>query len=91
MLPPSVDRNLYMMIFGESALNDAVAIILYRFFTSLVEEEDSNGNVSVGQFFGSMFQSIWIFFGSSLVGILIAMLFAKLTKHVKPPVKYLHI
>lgn len=74
-----------MLIFGESALNDAVAIILFRFFTGLVSEEDDQGNVSLAQFFQSIVESLWIFIGSSAIGITIALLFAKLTKHVKPP------
>ena len=85
MLPPSVDRNLYMLIFGESALNDAVAIILFRFFTHLLHEEDSNGNISIGQFFESVGESVLIFVGSLAVGVIVALLFAKTIKHVRPP------
>ncbi len=84
MLPPSTDRNLYMLIFGESALNDAVSIILYRFFSDLAADEDGKG-ITVGKFFLSFGYSIWIFVGSSCIGIFIGMLFAKMTKHVKPP------
>jgi sodium/hydrogen exchanger 8 len=31
LLPEGVDHRLYMLIFGESALNDAVSMILYEF------------------------------------------------------------
>ncbi|KAI8842725.1 Sodium/hydrogen exchanger family-domain-containing protein [Chytriomyces cf. hyalinus JEL632] len=79
LLPPSVDRRLYMIIFGESALNDAVSIILYRFFTGLA---DPKMKLGVGPFIVSVFASASVFFGSFLVGITVALLFAKITKHV---------
>lgn len=85
LLPPSTDRNLYMLIFGESALNDAVSIILYRFFTELAANENSNGSITFSQFFSSIAHSVWVFFGSVVVGVVVALCFAKLTKHVKPP------
>ena len=80
LLPPTVDRRLYMLIFGESALNDAVSIILYKFFTSL---EDPKMRLGVGPFFLSMIQSSAVFIGSTLVGVVIALVFAKITKHIK--------
>lgn len=83
MLPPSTDRNLYMLIFGESALNDAVAVILYRLFEHLVEEEKKS--ISTLQLFEAIGESLWIFIKSAGVGIIVALMFAKLTKHVRPP------
>ncbi|KAJ3327623.1 Sodium/hydrogen exchanger 8 [Blyttiomyces sp. JEL0837] len=80
LLPPSVDRRLYMLIFGESALNDAVAIILYRFFTGLA---DPKMRLGVGPFFISVFASAGVFIGSFIVGVSLALIFAKITKHVK--------
>lgn len=43
LLPSNVDKRMYMLIFGESALNDAVSIILYRFFTSLQADAENLG------------------------------------------------
>ncbi|KAJ3203903.1 hypothetical protein HDU82_006225, partial [Entophlyctis luteolus] len=80
LLPSSVDRRLYMIIFGESALNDAVAIILYRFFTGFA---DPTAKLGIGPFITSVFASAAVFFGSFLVGIFIALIFAKITKHFK--------
>ncbi|KAJ3389238.1 Sodium/hydrogen exchanger 8 [Entophlyctis sp. JEL0112] len=80
LLPSSVDRRLYMIIFGESALNDAVAIILYRFFTGFA---DPTAKLGIGPFITSVFASAAVFFGSFLVGIFIALVFAKITKHFK--------
>ncbi|KAI8928896.1 Sodium/hydrogen exchanger family-domain-containing protein [Entophlyctis helioformis] len=74
LLPSNVDRRLYMLIFGESALNDAVSIILYRFFTGLQAESSDLGVLPFG-----------VFLGSFCVGVIVAMVFAKITKHVWIP------
>ncbi|KAI8893749.1 Sodium/hydrogen exchanger family-domain-containing protein [Globomyces pollinis-pini] len=79
LLPADVDKRLYMFIFGESALNDAVAIILFRFFTSLQSEAD---NLSPLPFLMSFLQSCVVFVGSFAVGIIMSLCFAKITKHV---------
>ena len=79
LLPSNVDKRLYMIIFGESALNDAVAIILYRFFTGLQAHADDLG---VLPFFMSVLASFGVFIGSFFVGIIVALVFAKITKHV---------
>ncbi|XJO77502.1 hypothetical protein BDV3_002072 [Batrachochytrium dendrobatidis] len=79
LLPANVDRRLYMLIFGESALNDAVAIILYRFFTGLQAEA---ADLGVLPFFVSVLTSFGVFLGSFCVGVVIALIFAKITKHV---------
>ncbi|KAJ1509326.1 Sodium/hydrogen exchanger 9 [Coelomomyces lativittatus] len=80
MLPPETDRRLYMLIFGESALNDAVSIILYRFFSRLA---DPSLTLSFGQFCLSLLESLYVFLGSFAFGVLSGFLFAKLTKHQK--------
>lgn len=79
LLPSSVDKRLYMFIFGESALNDAVAIILYRFFVGLQADAD---NLSILPFFLSILAAFGVFLGSFLVGIVFALIYAKVTKHV---------
>ncbi|KAJ3033370.1 hypothetical protein HDV00_006478, partial [Rhizophlyctis rosea] len=80
LLPSNVDRRLYMLIFGESALNDAVSIILYRFFTGLA---DPYMRLGVGPFILSVIASAGVFIGSTVVGVLFGLLVAKITKHVK--------
>jgi solute carrier family 9 (sodium/hydrogen exchanger), member 8 len=77
LLPSSVDQRLYILIFGESALNDAVAIILFRFFTGLAQ-----GGLSIGEFLKAFGESILAFLGSTFVGLAFALSFAKITKHV---------
>ncbi|KAI9183950.1 hypothetical protein H9P43_003002 [Blastocladiella emersonii ATCC 22665] len=81
MLPRETDRTLYIMIFGESALNDAVSIILYRFFSTFAAPE--MGKLTFGTFLLSVLSSIWVFAGSLITGVVVALLFAKLTKHQK--------
>lgn len=80
LLPSNVDRRLYMLIFGESALNDAVAIILYRLFTSFA---DPKMRVGATPIIMSILASAGVFVGSFLVGVVLGLLFAKITKHVK--------
>lgn len=80
LLPETVDRRLYMLIFGESALNDAVSMILYRFFSELAEEE-----LSFLAFLRAVWSSAIIFAGSIIVGVGVALIFALLIKHVRPP------
>ncbi|KAJ3288556.1 hypothetical protein HK104_008102 [Borealophlyctis nickersoniae] len=80
LLPSSVDRRLYMLIFGESALNDAVSIILYRFFTGLA---DPKMRLGVGPFLLSVVASAGVFLGSFLVGVVFGLVLAKITKHVE--------
>jgi sodium/hydrogen exchanger 8 len=78
LLPSNVDKKLYMLIFGESALNDAVSIILYRFFTSLTEAD-----LEFSSFVISVFVSAGVFLGSFLVGTIMALIYAKITKHIE--------
>lgn len=79
LLPPTVDKRLYMIIFGESALNDAVAIILFKFFTSIA---DPKMRLSAGSFMFSVAASAYVFIGSFVVGVVMALIFAKITKHI---------
>ncbi|RKO93646.1 Sodium/hydrogen exchanger family-domain-containing protein, partial [Blyttiomyces helicus] len=79
LLPANVDRRLYMLIFGESALNDAVSIILYRFFTGLA---DPHMRLGIWPFIVSVGASAGVFAGSFCVGVLFGLILAKITKHV---------
>ncbi|KAI9208590.1 Sodium/hydrogen exchanger family-domain-containing protein [Polychytrium aggregatum] len=80
LLPPTVDKRLYILIFGESALNDAVAIILYRFFTDIA---DPKMRLSATSLVLSVLQSAWVFLGSFAIGIILGLIFAKITKHIR--------
>ncbi|KXS12254.1 hypothetical protein M427DRAFT_34974 [Gonapodya prolifera JEL478] len=82
LLPSNLDQRVYMLIFGESALNDAVAVILYRFFTNMSDPDMSLGFNSI---MWSITSSVLVFFGSVLVGMGLALVYALLTKHAKMP------
>jgi sodium/hydrogen exchanger 8 len=57
------NADLYSLVFGESVLNDAVAIVLYRTFMSFIGPDD--GSATVGSGILSFFV---IFIGSMLCG-----------------------
>ncbi|QDZ19404.1 sodium/hydrogen exchanger [Chloropicon primus] len=57
------DQNLYYLIFGESVLNDAVAIVMYQTLNGFQHQSFSAG--SLGKAFGVF---LMIFVGSCLIG-----------------------
>ncbi|XWS12981.1 hypothetical protein CRYUN_Cryun37aG0136300 [Craigia yunnanensis] len=76
------DMNLYALVFGESVLNDAMAISLYRTM-SLVRSHVSSGQnffmVIVGfleTFVGSMSAGVGVGFTSALISFLINLLYS---------------
>ncbi|KAI9004226.1 Sodium/hydrogen exchanger family-domain-containing protein [Gaertneriomyces semiglobifer] len=73
-----VDPKLYAIIFGESILNDSVAIVLFKVLGQFRGREVSVGNVlrGVGSFMA-------VFTGSVLVGIIIALICALMLKHAR--------
>lgn len=72
-----VDPKLYTIIFGESILNDAVAIVMFEAANRF--KHDKNPNV------GSVFYGIWTFFVvftvSLLIGVLTGIFTALVLKH----------
>ncbi len=80
----NVDVNLYALVFGESVLNDAVAIVLTRTIEDYEETVKLGGDaaVSTAQIFGkSILEFLFIFSASFLVGSVMACATALLTKH----------
>ena len=75
LLPITADKNLYMIILGESALNDAVSVILYRFFVDLQIKAVS---MSLSN---AIYAITSAFFGSMGIGIFYGLLCSKITKH----------
>jgi NhaP-type Na+/H+ or K+/H+ antiporter len=81
------DRDLYAIVFGESVLNDAVAIVLYKTFSTfnphncerydcLDKESSVMANVA-----GAVGTFCYIFLGSLFVGCLIAAASSLVFKH----------
>jgi len=63
-----VDEVLYIVVFGESLLNDAVTVVLYNMFESYVEIEEENITVShIGKGFASF---IVVAGGGTIIGII---------------------
>ncbi len=73
-----VDRTLYSLVFGESVLNDAVAIVLYHTLLQFETTPVSLSSVIMGVLFFAE-----NFVGSMFIGSTIGVLSALLFKHVR--------
>jgi sodium/hydrogen exchanger 8 len=71
-----VDSNVYANVFGESVLNDAVAIVLYRTVVGFLDAE-----LNAGTFFLAILKFVYIFIGSIIVAVIIGLLNAILFKY----------
>ncbi|XP_047985373.1 sodium/hydrogen exchanger 6 isoform X5 [Leguminivora glycinivorella] len=80
-----VDVNLYAMIFGESVLNDAVALVLSGAIQNYEKRYSNDGGFEITAFLAAIGDFIGIFSLSLLVGAFIGCLTALMTKftHVR--------
>ncbi|XP_063899620.1 sodium/hydrogen exchanger 6 isoform X4 [Helicoverpa armigera] len=80
-----VDVNLYAMIFGESVLNDAVALVLSGAIQNYELRYSNDGGFEITAFLGAIGDFIGIFSLSLLVGALMGCLTALISKftHVR--------
>nr|XP_026494715.1 sodium/hydrogen exchanger 7 isoform X5 [Vanessa tameamea] len=80
-----VDVNLYAMIFGESVLNDAVALVLSGAIQNYEKRYSTDGGFEITAFLAAIGDFIGIFSLSLLVGAFIGCLTALMTKftHVR--------
>eukprot|EP01112_Ceratiomyxa_fruticulosa_P000318 TRINITY_DN10298_c0_g1_i1.p1 TRINITY_DN10298_c0_g1~~TRINITY_DN10298_c0_g1_i1.p1 ORF type:complete len:625 (-),score=100.59 TRINITY_DN10298_c0_g1_i1:6-1793(-) len=69
----NVDQTLYMLVLGESILNDAMGIILYR---------SSTNYTGVGSMFFSVFTFFVVTIGSVLLGVGIALILSAILRNV---------
>jgi len=72
-----VNRTLHYLVFGESVLNDAVAIVLFQTFGGMVGSESATSWWQpVGHF-------VYIFLGSTAIGAAVGMLSALMFKYTR--------
>lgn len=76
-----VDPQLFMLVFGESVLNDAVSIVLFNSFSKFVGKEDTFGKVAMAIL---MFVAdfLFIFIGSFVLGMVSGIITGLLFKYV---------
>ncbi|XP_027440424.1 sodium/hydrogen exchanger 9 isoform X1 [Zalophus californianus] len=77
-----VDPNLYTLLFGESVLNDAVAIVL-TYSISIYSPKENPNTFDAAAFFQSVGNFLGIFAGSFAMGSAYAVVTALLTKFTK--------
>ncbi|XP_058984301.1 sodium/hydrogen exchanger 6 [Musca domestica] len=79
----NVDVNLYALVFGESVLNDAVAIVLSGAIQNYGEHYSSTGEFETYAFFRALSDFFGIFMLSLLIGALMGCFTALLTKFTR--------
>lgn len=77
-----VDPDLYTLLFGESVLNDAVAIVL-TYSISMYSPKENPNAFDAAAFFQSVGNFLGIFAGSFAMGSAYAVVTALLTKFTK--------
>lgn len=76
-----VDPHLFYIVFGESCLNDALCLVLFKAFSKFVVPENGAGKIITG--FGAfIFSFLLDAIGSPILGVLCGCLAALLFKHV---------
>lgn len=74
-----VNPNVGMIIFGESAVNNAVALILYRATLAFAR---ADLKFTVSQFFATCGLVLWMFIASILIGVGCALVIALILRHI---------
>ena len=74
-----VNEKLHILVFGESILNDAVSVVLYRMFEAFTEKPEVEGR-DIGLGFAAFFT---VSLGALAIGITMGLLTSFLTKYSK--------
>uniref|UniRef100_A0A6Q2YX74 Sodium/hydrogen exchanger n=1 Tax=Esox lucius TaxID=8010 RepID=A0A6Q2YX74_ESOLU len=76
-----VNETLFIIVFGESLLNDAVTVVLYKVYMSFVEV--GSENVQTADYFKGVASFLIVSIGGTLVGLIFAALLAFITRFTK--------
>ncbi|XP_051545242.1 sodium/hydrogen exchanger 5-like [Myxocyprinus asiaticus] len=76
-----VNETLFIIVFGESLLNDAVTVVLYKVYISFVEV--GPGNVHTADYFKGIASFLIVSIGGTLVGLIFAVILAFVTRFTK--------
>ncbi|KAL7910098.1 Sodium/hydrogen exchanger family domain-containing protein [Trichoderma velutinum] len=74
-----VDPKLYTIIFGESILNDAIAIVIFE-TAQYIKKSEGKANYGIISFFDGIGMFLLVFFGSMLIGMVVGIGTALLLK-----------
>lgn len=66
-----VDPKLYTVIFGESILNDAIAIVIFQTAQRYGTDGDKAATLTIASFFEAIGIFFLVFFGSLLIGVIV--------------------
>ncbi|KAK6294008.1 hypothetical protein J4Q44_G00348380 [Coregonus suidteri] len=76
-----VNETLFIIVFGESLLNDAVTVVLYKVYMSFVEVGPEN--VQTADYFKGVASFLIVSIGGTMVGLIFAALLAFITRFTK--------
>lgn len=77
-----VDPHLFALVFGESALNDAVALVLFNTFSEFLRSEASFSDDIVLEDFGFLLEFVMGAVASPILGVFLAVLVGLLFNYV---------
>ncbi|XP_064168108.1 sodium/hydrogen exchanger 5 [Anguilla rostrata] len=76
-----VNETLFIIVFGESLLNDAVTVVLYKVYISFVEV--GPGNIHTADYFKGIASFLIVSVGGTIVGLIFAFILAFATRFTK--------
>ncbi|XP_047219592.1 sodium/hydrogen exchanger 5 isoform X2 [Girardinichthys multiradiatus] len=76
-----INEMLFIIVFGESLLNDAVTVVLYKVYISFVEAGAEN--VQTADYFKGVASFLIVSIGGTLVGLVFAVILGFITRFTK--------